>query len=53
MNIGIYININFLVREIEEVPIIHEIHHVNRPINVISMDEIEVPWRSKQILLEK
>ncbi|CAD8206552.1 unnamed protein product [Paramecium octaurelia] len=42
-----------VVREIEEVPIIHEVHHVNRPINVISMDEIEGPWKSKQILLEK
>ncbi|CAD8092714.1 unnamed protein product [Paramecium primaurelia] len=42
-----------IVHEIEQVPIIHELHHVNRPINVISMDEIEVPWRSKQILLEK
>ncbi|CAD8119272.1 unnamed protein product [Paramecium sonneborni] len=42
-----------VVREIEEVPIIHEVHHINRPINVIAMDEIEGPWKSKQILLEK
>ncbi|CAD8182807.1 unnamed protein product [Paramecium pentaurelia] len=42
-----------IVHEIEDAPIIHEVHHVNRPINVISMDEIQGPWKSKQILLEK
>jgi hypothetical protein len=47
------LNITILVQEIEHVPSIHEVHHVNRPINVISMDELEGPWRSKKILLEK
>ncbi|CAK63053.1 unnamed protein product (macronuclear) [Paramecium tetraurelia] len=54
VNISNYVYIAIsLVREIEEVPVVHEVHHVNRPINVISMAEIEAPWRSKQILLEK
>ncbi|CAD8162203.1 unnamed protein product [Paramecium octaurelia] len=42
-----------VVHNVEHVPVIHELHHVNRPINVVSVDEIEGPWRSKVLLLEK
>ncbi|CAD8205727.1 unnamed protein product [Paramecium pentaurelia] len=42
-----------VIHNVEHVPVIHELHHVNRPINVISVDEIEGPWRSKVLLLEK
>ncbi|CAD8116356.1 unnamed protein product [Paramecium sonneborni] len=42
-----------VIHNVEHVPVIHELHHVNRPINVVSVDEIEGPWRSKVLLLEK
>lgn len=32
---------------------VHELHHVNRAVSVVSVEEIEGPWRSKVIKLEK
>lgn len=31
----------------------HELHHVNRAVSVVSVEEIEGPWRSKVLKLEK
>ncbi|CAD8185752.1 unnamed protein product [Paramecium octaurelia] len=42
-----------IICEIKELPVVHEVHHVNRPINVISMAEIEAPWRkTRHIIVE-
>lgn len=37
----------------EHVPVVHELHHVHRNVAVVNVEEIEAPWRTKVIKLER